>query len=106
MKYLLLALMGLIHLMGFAKAFDLASLDELRRPVPQPVGLLWLAAAVLFLAAAVCLVVAPAWWWVPAGATERTARPQFGGCGNRGPRRRRRPRAAGSAARCAGGHAC
>jgi hypothetical protein len=69
MKYLLalvLALHGLIHLMGFAKAFNLASFEQLRAPIGQPAGLLWLAAALLLLAGAVMLFVAPGWWWAPA----------------------------------------
>jgi hypothetical protein len=71
MKYLLLAVVavhGLIHLMGVAKAFGLAPLDQLRTPITQPLGLVWLAAAVLFLVGAAGLVVAPGWWWVPTGA--------------------------------------
>lgn len=69
MKYLLLlvvAVHGLIHLMGFAKAFGLASFEQLRVPISQPLGLLWLAAALLFLLSAVLLLTAPDWWWAPA----------------------------------------
>jgi hypothetical protein len=69
MKYLFLFIVivhGLIHLMGFTKAFNLATLEQLRAPITQPVGLLWLAAALLFLASAVLLLVAPDWWWLPA----------------------------------------
>jgi hypothetical protein len=49
---LLVLLHGLIHLMGFAKAFDLASFEQLRVPISPAVGLLWLAAALLFVASA------------------------------------------------------
>jgi hypothetical protein len=69
MKYLLIVIVaahGLIHLMGFAKAFNLASFEQLRAPISQPLGLLWLAAALLFLLSAVLLVAAPNWWWTPA----------------------------------------
>lgn len=69
MKYLLLvviAVHGLIHLMGFTKAFGLASFEQLRVPISQPLGLLWLAAALLFLLSAVLLLAAPDWWWAPA----------------------------------------
>lgn len=69
MKYLLLAVVaihGLIHLMGFSKAFGLASFEQLRVPISQPLGLLWLAAALLFLLSAVLLIAAPKWWWAPA----------------------------------------
>lgn len=70
MKYLLafiVVIHGLIHLMGVAKAFNLASFEQLQIPITQPLGLMWLAAAVLFVAGAVLLFVAPAWWWAPAG---------------------------------------
>lgn len=69
MKYLLIFIVaahGLIHLMGFARAFNLASFEQLRVPISQPLGLLWLAAALLFLLSAVLLVAAPNWWWAPA----------------------------------------
>jgi hypothetical protein len=71
MKYLLLFIVivhGLIHLMGFAKAFNLASFEQLRAPISQPLGLLWLAAALLFLISAILLLAVPEWWWVPASA--------------------------------------
>ncbi len=54
---------GLIHLLGFAKAFGLARLPQLTQPITPLFGLLWLAAAVLFLAAAVSIFVGPRWWW-------------------------------------------
>jgi len=69
MKYLFLvvvAVHGLIHLMGFAKAFGLAAFEQLRVPISQPLGLLWLAAALLFLLSAMLLFAAPGWWWAPA----------------------------------------
>ncbi len=69
MKYLLIVIVavhGLIHLMGFAKAFNLASFEQLRVPISQPLGLLWLAAALLFVLSAILLVVAPDRWWAPA----------------------------------------
>lgn len=69
MKYLLILLMavhGLIHLMGFAKAFNLATFEQLRTPISQPMGLIWLAAGLLFVLAAILLLAAPSWWWVTA----------------------------------------
>lgn len=62
---LLVAGHGLIHLMGFAKAFGLAELPQLTQPVSRGAGVAWLAAASLILGA-----VAMAWsgsrhWWVP-----------------------------------------
>ena len=66
---LLLVAHGLIHLLGFAKAFQLADLPQLTQPISPFVGVLWLAAAVMFVAAAASLVVTPrAWWMIGAGA--------------------------------------
>jgi hypothetical protein len=62
----LLLLHGLIHLLGPAKAFGLAALPQLSVPIAPGRGLLWLAAALLFLGSAACLYVAPRWWWLPA----------------------------------------
>jgi hypothetical protein len=54
---------GLIHLMGVVKAFRLADLPQLTRPISGSVGVLWLAAAVLFVASACSLLAWPRWWW-------------------------------------------
>ena len=54
---------GLIHLLGFAKAFDLASLPQLTERISPVVGVAWLAASALFLAAAAALFGWPRWWW-------------------------------------------
>nr|HRC87082.1 hypothetical protein [Thermoanaerobaculia bacterium] len=64
---LLLTVHGLIHLMGFAKAFGYARLEALRGPVSRPMGLLWLAAALLLVTAAALVLLAPKlWWWAGA----------------------------------------
>lgn len=54
---------GLIHLLGFATAFGFADLPELGRSLSEPVGTLWLVAAVLCVASAVALFGWPRWWW-------------------------------------------
>ena len=54
---------GMIHLLGFAKAFGLAELPQLHQPVSTLMGPLWLIAALLFVAAGVCLLVWPRGWW-------------------------------------------
>jgi hypothetical protein len=59
---------GLVHLLGFAKAFGLAKLEQLRQPVSRPAGLAWLLAALLLLAGAALLLAASGWWWAPAAA--------------------------------------
>ncbi len=42
---------GLIHLMGFAKAFEYGNITQLNRAISKPMGLLWLSTALLFVAA-------------------------------------------------------
>jgi hypothetical protein len=59
-----LILHGLIHLLGFAKAFGFAELPQLTQPISPPFGVLWLIAGLLFLVAAGSLFLWPRWWWV------------------------------------------
>jgi hypothetical protein len=60
---------GLIHLMGFAKAFKYAELRDLKQEIAKPVGLLWLLCAVAFLATSVLFISGQAsWWWLGAPA--------------------------------------
>lgn len=65
---LFLLVHGLIHLMGFAKAFGYAQLPELTVPISRTQGVGWLVAAMLFVAAAGLVVTRPRAWWVVAGA--------------------------------------
>jgi len=62
---ILLAAHGLIHLMGFAKGFGLATLSQLKVPVSRGTGLLWLAAAVLYTATGFLFGLSSDSWWVP-----------------------------------------
>ena len=55
---------GLIHLMGFAKAFGFAGLPQLTLPIPRSLGLLWLTAGVLVVATAAALLLWPRGWWL------------------------------------------
>jgi len=60
---IVLVVHGLIHLLGVAKAFELAELPQLIRPIPPVIGMVWLAATLLFLLAAGALFLWPRWWW-------------------------------------------
>jgi len=60
---LLLALHGLIHLLGPAKAFGWADVSQMRTPISAAGGVLWLLAAVLFSIAAAAAGVGARWWW-------------------------------------------
>ena len=67
MKLILLVVIvvhGLIHLMGFAKAFRLAELPQLTQPISAGMGIVWLVAAVGCLAAAASFLWVPRHWWV------------------------------------------
>jgi hypothetical protein len=60
----LIAVHALIHLMGFVKAFELVPLAQSRLPISRPMGVLWLAAAMLLLAAVAANFAAPRWFWL------------------------------------------
>lgn len=60
-----IGLHGLLHLMGFVKAFGYANLEQLTQPVSRPMGVAWLAAAVLLVATAGLFATASGgWWWI------------------------------------------
>ncbi|MCC6538257.1 MAG: hypothetical protein IT162_11945 [Bryobacterales bacterium] len=64
----LLAVHGLIHLLGFAKAFGYAEISQLKQPVSAAAGVAWLAGCLAFLAAAILyLAGASSWWPLAAG---------------------------------------
>jgi len=63
---ILLILHGLIHLMGFFKAYDIAEIEALKLPISQITGLAWAGVAVLFLFAAADYLMGIDWWWIPA----------------------------------------
>ena len=61
---LLLLLHGLIHLFGAAKAFGLADLPQLTQQIGKPMGLVWLSAAVLYVATSIAMFTWPTRWWL------------------------------------------
>lgn len=66
MKWLfvvLIAAHGLVHLMGFAKAFGLADLPQLTTPISRGMGVVWLAAGLAHLVAGTLFLSAPRVWW-------------------------------------------
>ena len=64
----IIALHGLIHLMGPAKAFGYADLPQLTQPISRGMGGVWLVAAVLTLAAVAALFIWPRGWWMVGAA--------------------------------------
>ncbi|MDR8389826.1 hypothetical protein NC796_01670 [Aliifodinibius sp. S!AR15-10] len=60
---------GLIHLLGFVKAFNLASVEQLTQEISKPAGMFWLLAALLFLTTGILYVLKnDSWWMVGAAA--------------------------------------
>lgn len=62
---ILLLLHGLIHLMGFIKAFNLGKIDQLTLEIPRFHGALWLLATLLFIiTTASYLLNFEKWWFI------------------------------------------
>src|ERR1700704_5980272 len=61
----LIAVHGLIHLLGFAKGFGYADLPQLTQPISRAWGLVWLAAALLVTTSAALLGAGARSYWIP-----------------------------------------
>jgi hypothetical protein len=55
---------GLIHFMGFAKAYGYAELPQLTQPVSRDMGLVWLVAGFLVIATAATTLLFPRSTWI------------------------------------------
>ncbi len=66
--FLMVLIHGLIHLMGFIKAYKWAELGQITQSISKPVGVLWLLCALLFTTAAILLLLKNEPWWMIAGA--------------------------------------
>lgn len=55
---------GLIHFLGFAKAFNLLTVTELTQPISRSIGIFWFQAALLFLFVAAGILIKKDWWWM------------------------------------------
>ena len=67
MKYFfifIITIHGLIHLMGFAKAYGSAGMTRLTGDISKPAGMVWLAVAILFVTTAVLLLLKNDAWWM------------------------------------------
>ncbi len=63
----LIAVHGILHLLGFLKAFQPARVLQLTHDIPRMAGILWLLAALLFLLSCCLLLLNHDSWWIPAG---------------------------------------
>lgn len=66
--FLLLVFHGLIHLMGFTKAFNFAQVSQLTLPISKPAGAAWGIACLLFCATAFLFLLKKDVWWAWAAA--------------------------------------
>jgi hypothetical protein len=57
---------GLIHLMGFVKAFNLSNIEQLTVEIGKTAGLIWLLTTLLFLFVGVLILLHKEWVWMPA----------------------------------------
>ena len=55
---------GMIHTLGFLKAYQLSEINQLTQNISKPMGILWLTALILFLAAAIQLISNHDLWWI------------------------------------------
>ena len=65
LKYLFLFIMlvhGLIHFMGFAKAYGYGEMKQLTQPISKPTGSIWMIAAFLFITAAILFLLKKESW--------------------------------------------
>lgn len=62
----ILLIHGLIHLLGFAKAFKLADIPQLTQPIAKSAGVLWLLTFLFFVIAGALLAFKKDSWWMVA----------------------------------------
>lgn len=55
---------GLIHLLGFVKAYELASVEQLTEDISKLAGLIWLIASVLFMVTVYLSFTQHNVWWI------------------------------------------
>ena len=54
---------GLIHLLGFVKAFRLSDVKQLTQTISKPFGVIWLLAFLFFVIAAIMFALNNSYWW-------------------------------------------
>ena len=63
----LIGIHGLIHILGFVKAFKYAAIKELTLPISRSQGLLWLLSCLLFISTSILFMAGNELWWLTAG---------------------------------------
>ncbi|MBK7867091.1 MAG: hypothetical protein IPJ75_08940 [Ignavibacteriales bacterium] len=70
LKYLLTAILiihGLIHLMGFMKAFGFSEVPQITEQIGKLQGVLWLSVTILFVLSSILYVTENRNWWILCG---------------------------------------
>jgi len=62
---IILTIHGLIHIMGFTKAYDYAKIAQLTKDISKPMGIIWLIVALLFVVATILLLLKNDGWLIP-----------------------------------------
>ncbi len=62
----LIAIHGLIHILGFVKAFNYAVIKELILPISRQQGLLWLLTFIVFITTSILFMTRNELWWITA----------------------------------------
>jgi hypothetical protein len=57
---------GLIHVIGFVKAYGLAEISQISQVISKTMGMVWLVTALLFVLVAILGFFQKEWWWIPA----------------------------------------
>ena len=63
----IVAIHGLIHLMGVVKGLGWADVSALTEPISTTMAFAWLGAAMVVVAAAALLAMSVRWWWIVGG---------------------------------------
>lgn len=58
----LLIIHGIIHLLGFAKGFNIKELDQFSESISEPFGLTWFITCILFVTSGIGLLLDQIWW--------------------------------------------
>ncbi|MBK9257316.1 MAG: hypothetical protein IPM42_17735 [Saprospiraceae bacterium] len=61
--FIILLIHGLIHIIGFTKAFGLYDAKQLTQPISKPIGIIWLMAFLLLFIASVLFIIKNNNWW-------------------------------------------
>lgn len=55
---------GLLHLMGFSKAFNYGQNNSISKHITKAVGIMWLVTALLLIVSAILIVLKKDWWYL------------------------------------------